>query len=981
MNPVKRKKRIKALLLLALMAASLLVMPAQAFAQTNGRTVRVGWYESPFNMTDELGRKSGYAYEYQQKIAAYTGWSYEYVNGSWPDLLQMLIDGKIDMMSDVSYTEKRSELMLFSSLSMGAEDYYIYIDPDNNEISADNLSSMNGKKVGINKGSVQETFFKDWAAANGVKAEIIELTILQSEVLEMLHRGELDMIVTPDNYNGDLSVVVPVVKVGASDFYFALSNDSQDLLPELNAAMSRIQSENPYYNLQLSQKYMNTSSMNLFLSAEEQSWLSSHGTIRVGYQDNYLAFCASDKNTGELTGALAEYLRIATDCLENGTLDFEAIAFPTAEAAINAMKNGEVDCVFPSNLTDYDGESQGLLITPALMRTDMSAVIRAEDQKSFSKKDRVTVAVNIGNTNYDMFLLDHFPEWRAIYYQDTPTCLEAIADGQADCLLISNYRYNNISALCRKLNLVTLSTGVEMDYCFAVNRGEIQLYSILSKVAEVVPAASVNSALSFYYTEDAMLSVGQIIGQYKWVIIGTAAAVAALIIFLLLRNSRAEKKAQDEQQLIIATEYDPLTGLYVRSFFDEYAQRMKSANPDKPYDAIVMDIERFHSVNAVNGRSFGDKVLLAVSEELKGFLGDKEGIASHAEADKFALFCEHFDNYQGLLDRLQTRLNSMATKADIKLRMGVMPWQKDMDIHQMFEQALIACNMARGHYDEPMIVVDDDLRKREAYEQRLENDMRRALDKREFVVYYQPKYDIQQETPRLISVEALVRWDHPEYGLLSPGEFVHLFEKNGRIGEIDKFVWEETARQISEWKKKYGVTLPASVNLSRVDVFDSELSRALDALIELYGLKSSDLKLEVTESACTENPLLVINVIERLRAKGYQIEMDDFGSGYSSLHMLSNMPVDVLKMDREFVSNIEYSKKDVRLVDLILGISNELEIPVIAEGVETKEQLDILKEMGCEYVQGFYFSKPLPADEFEDAILAKAVKTGTISQA
>jgi EAL domain-containing protein (putative c-di-GMP-specific phosphodiesterase class I) len=243
------------------------------------------------------------------------------------------------------------------------------------------------------------------------------------------------------------------------------------------------------------------------------------------------------------------------------------------------------------------------------------------------------------------------------------------------------------------------------------------------------------------------------------------------------------------------------------------------------------------------------------------------------------------------------------------------------------------------------------------------------VEQREFKVYYQPKYNIQYEPPRLASAEALVRWQHPELGLIPPCDFIPLFEGNGQISIIDKYVWAEAARQIALWKEKYGVTVPVSVNLSRVDVFDPQLEDILDGLIFDNGLIHQDLKLEVTESAYTENAEEVLKVIERLRTKGYEIEMDDFGSGYSSLNMLSSMPVDVLKMDRGFIMNIEHSEQDFRLVQLILDIARNLKLPVIAEGVETEEQIWMLKNAGCDYVQGYYFSRPLPAEEFEKLIM------------
>ena len=973
MGRTKRKtayRLLSTLLLLALAAA--LALPMGAFAAGGKNVVRVGWYESPFNSTDELGRRSGYAYEYQQRIAAYTGWTYEYVEGSWPELLQMLADGRIDLLSDVSYTEERTAHMLFSSLSMGAEEYYIFIAPGNEEIRLEDLSTFNGKTVGVNAGSVQADFFRDWAAANGVRAELVELTVSEEESRAMLRRGAIDLYVSLDNYL-NVSTAVPVCKVGASDFYFAVSTDRPELLTELNAAMSRIQDEDPTYNLDLNAKYIKASDFNRFLSAEENAWLTGHGPIRVGYQDNYLAFCAAD-DKGELTGALKDYLAVASDCLANAHLEFETYAYPTAAAAMEAMKRGEVDCMFPANLTDYDGETQGYYMTPPLMRTDMSAIIREEARETFFKAERVTVAVNIGNTNYDMFLLDHFPDWRSIYFQDTPECLRAIADGKADCLLMSYYRFNNVAEQCRKLGLTVVSTGVEMDYCFAVNRDDTILYSILSKVAGVVPDATVNSALSYYFTEDAKSSLGDLVLQNLGLLAAALVVVAAVVAVLVLRKSRAEKKADEERRLISATENDELTGLYQRNFFYEYADRIYREQPDKPMDAVALNIEQFHAVNALNGREFGDLVLRTLGDEIHAFLKEHNGIACHGEADRFAIYCTHLEEPRALFDRLQDRLNSLPSNTGIQLRMGVMPWQAGTEPRQLIDEAHVACGMARGHFREHLVVFDESVRKREELEQRLLQDADRAAKNGELEVYYQPKYDIRVDPPRLMSAEALVRWRHPELGLIEPDDFVPLLERDGRIGAVDRFVWSEAARQAAEWKARYGAAVPISVNLSRVDVFDPLLESTLDEVLEANGLSHGDLKLEITEAACTENADRARDVLERLRSKGYEIEMDDFGAGYSSLNMLSAVPVDALKMDRAIIGDMDRESRDVRLVELILGIAKSLNVPVIAEGVETEAQLRLLREMGCALAQGFVFSRPLPAEEFEAAVLKESLK-------
>ena len=427
------------------------------------------------------------------------------------------------------------------------------------------------------------------------------------------------------------------------------------------------------------------------------------------------------------------------------------------------------------------------------------------------------------------------------------------------------------------------------------------------------------------------------------------------------------------RRLIQAAEFDSLTGLYSRNFFFEYVNRIHQYHPNWSMDAIVINIEQFHSVNALNGREFGDKVLAAIGEGIQGFLADSEGIASRFEADQFDIYCQHRDDYQALLDRLQEEVNALSINASIRLRMGVAPWRRDVEPVLLFDRARAACSMVRSNYKTRLMVYDEEMYQREMMDQRLLNDLRRAMEERELTVYYQPKYNVQCDPPRLSSAEALIRWNHPELGMVPPGRFIPLFEGNGQISAVDGFVWNEAARQIAQWRKKYNFTVPVSVNLSRVDVFDPSLEERLEGLIERYGLDHKALKLEVTESAYTDNSEQMIELINRLRARGFEIEMDDFGSGYSSLNMLSYMPIDVLKMDMQFVRNITQSEKDFRLVQVVLDIARYLKVPVVAEGVETREQLDILKSAGCDLVQGYYFSRPLPPVEFE-ALIEKELK-------
>ena len=436
---------------------------------------------------------------------------------------------------------------------------------------------------------------------------------------------------------------------------------------------------------------------------------------------------------------------------------------------------------------------------------------------------------------------------------------------------------------------------------------------------------------------------------------------------ILARVSRVVELSEG-RQLISAAEHDKLSMLYTRNFFMEYAERIFQYHPELHMDAVVINIEQFHSINALNGRSFGDRVLQVIGEEINAFLAGTEGIASRFEADRFAIYCMQQPDYRALLNRFQDRVNRLTRKVSIRLRMGVRTWQKGVEPLTMFDHARAACNRVRGDFQNPLMFYDDDMRMKELLNQRLLNDLHSAADERQFKVFYQPKYDIQADPPRLASAEALIRWKHPELGMISPGEFIPLFEGNGLISVVDNFVWKEAAAQITAWKEKYGFTLPVSVNVSRADVFDPTLVERLAELVESNGLDYGSIKLEVTETAYADDANQVLEVIRRLRERGFEIEMDDFGSGYSSLNMLSDMPVDVLKMDMKFIRNIESSETDRKLVTLILDIAKFLDVSVVAEGVETEGQLAILRSGNCDLVQGYFFSRPLPPEEFEQLI-------------
>lgn len=428
----------------------------------------------------------------------------------------------------------------------------------------------------------------------------------------------------------------------------------------------------------------------------------------------------------------------------------------------------------------------------------------------------------------------------------------------------------------------------------------------------------------------------------------------------------------ESRTIISSTERDDLTGLYTRGYFFAYINRMLP-NIECNMDAVVINLDRFHLVNELFGRPEGDRMLREtaglISERL---VGDK-GIACRTEADSFYVFCVHRDNYEEALVDIQREIEARTVAKSVRIRAGVYKnIECGLDVESCYRRAKTACDRLRGGFGAHTEVYDNDMHEKELFDERLISDFSRSLENGEFKVYFQPKYNIEDDVPKLSSAEALVRWTHPEFGFISPGQFIPLFEKNGLIRQLDEFVWDKAAAQVKQWQDEMEFTLPVSVNVSRVDAFDPLLCQKLTDIIDRHGITRDSLLLEITESACSEDSARFIEIVNDLRKKGFKIEMDDFGSGYSSLNMLTSIPIDAIKLDMYFIRNMLTDETAFRLVKLVVDVSDFLGVPVIAEGVEKQEQLTVLKAMGCEVIQGYYFSPPKPPENIT-ALIEKEI--------
>ena len=435
---------------------------------------------------------------------------------------------------------------------------------------------------------------------------------------------------------------------------------------------------------------------------------------------------------------------------------------------------------------------------------------------------------------------------------------------------------------------------------------------------------------------------------------------------IILARVRHAILLAEESDIISRTEKDSLTGLTTKKYFYEFINEFDSYNPDAKMDAIAINIKRFHTINDMFGRKFGDRILVKVSKSLKQLMEKYNGLVSRVESDTFYVYIASRDNYQEIIFKALDEVASDLNKDfHIDFKVGIYRnVDKSQSIEKRFDDALRALRQNDNSLSNTLVVYNREMHEKEIFEERLVLEFDKSIEEKQFIFYLQPKIDVSRSVYRLSSAEALVRWIHPIYGVISPGVFIPLFERHGLIQKLDFYIWNEAAAQVRKWKEEFNVTVPISINVSRVDLFNEHLVDELLAIVKRNNISVNELILEVTESAVVSDTSVMIENIKKLKENGFIIEMDDFGTGYSSLHMVSSLPIDALKIDMSFIKNIMTSSKDKRMVEIILQIAKLLKAKTIAEGVETLNQVNALRRMGVDIIQGYHFSMPLPIDEF-----------------
>ena len=507
---------------------------------SESKTVRVGWYEGTYNTTGQNGERSGYSYEYQQTVAAYAGWDYEYVTNDWSELLKMLENGEIDLLGGVSYTEERADSMLFSEQRMGEERYYLYADLSNTDISTSDLTTLNGKRIGMLEKSSATTQYCEWEEKHGLRTQHVVITGAK-DVHEKLVNDQIDGFVLNESPQWEQENLSAIAVVGGSDNYFVINKDRPDLKEDLDNAMRRITHDKPFYEDDLYKRYLSASSEET-LSNEEKIWINQHGTIRVGYLKSDIGASLSDAKDSEPVGIINDYIGYAENCLGNQTLGFELKGFESQEKQLQALKDDEIDMIFHINQNPYEAEQNMIALSNTVFEVNVS-VLTASDH--FDETVENTVAVSKGNLLSKWYISYNYPQWKICEYDSSEEVRKAVRNGEADCFIVKAGQTSK-RLEDNKLHSVFLT---KLSYSsFAVSRQNTVLLSVLNKTLNTLSTSQLSGAFSMYENTSQKVTLLDYIRDNLLVVsvafLMVFLLILVVILYLLMRARKAQLQAE-----------------------------------------------------------------------------------------------------------------------------------------------------------------------------------------------------------------------------------------------------------------------------------------------------------------------------------------------------------------------------------------------------------------------------------------------------
>lgn len=529
----KKGKRLAALCTIIFVVLSM-CMPC--LADETQKTIRVGSFEDTFNYVDEHGVRRGYGYELMQALAGYTGWKFEYVKCDWSNCFEKLENGEIDIMGDIAYTDVRAKEMLFSEETMGEEKYVLYANLSDMDIVSSDFKSLDGKRIGVLKGTNSEYMLTNWENKYGIHTEHVNVSG-NEDVKKKLANNEIDCFVSLEESIWSERGISSVTTIGESDIYFVINKERSDIKQELDYAMRQLDSDSPFFKADLYKKYF-TLDYTQFLTGFEKSYIKEHGGIRIGFLDNDSVVFSMDKKSGEIRGTLSEYISYAKDCLGNHTLKFDIEAFDDYDKMIEALQNNEIDVIYYASRNSNVAEKKEYALSNTAWTYNLIAVTNKED---FNENDEYVVAVPKNKVALKQHIAYNYPHWKLVDCDSIEDGANMVDNGKVDCFIMGS---SQVLSFDGKKNFKIIPLTKTMEACFAVKDGQATLLSILNKTIKAMPSDMLTSAIAMYDSTAYKTTFYSFLKDHLVVVLVLGFSIIIVILLLLQKARRAEASAK-----------------------------------------------------------------------------------------------------------------------------------------------------------------------------------------------------------------------------------------------------------------------------------------------------------------------------------------------------------------------------------------------------------------------------------------------------
>ena len=916
------------------------------------KTIKIGYVPNYVTLTDpKIEGEEGYGYEYFKEISHYTSHNYEYIPLELGEGIEELESGEIDILGPVLKNKEREAKYGFTEESFGKEVITLIAHKDS-EYNFNDIEEFNNKKIGVQSYSLYKEDIDKYLKENNINATIVDIN---SKTIEKdLENGVYDLVVESSTYMTPNTKVV--ANLGSNEMYYITRKDDIELIRELEYGLSQIQRNDFTFNEELYIKYYKDKYYaKKVLTEKQEEILKDIDTVRVGFDEDMLSLQYMKDNKAQ--GMAIDIINmIANDA------GVKVQYIPINEET--KVENLDLDL----NISIMNGDE--LSDDNHLSKPYLSQNIMVCGSRDNIDKNNITIGVMEYKKQNLNKIYNMTEGYKLKIYQDVEDLRSDLELGKIDFVVGSSILVNYILGTLSHNDYVTYATQYKFNFRIEVNeelpREFIEILDILiSRLNQVEVDALI---MSNHHEVKRQITITEIMKTYTRELVVSTIIVFLVIIFIIIYHAR--KKRKDIQK---ALEVDSLTGYMTKYKFIKDAEKILKLAKNNEYSIIAIDIDNFSYINEIHGNNKANLFIKGYAKQL-GKCYHNAVFISRFNTDNFILLMKtiHINEIPCQNEKCSNCTNQVAKNIlgqnhKITISKGIyIIKDTNMSVIQMIENAIYAKKLGKHIYGNTSNVFTDEMKKQLEIKNKIVINMEEALINKEYKVIYQPKVNLKNN--EIIGAEALVRWIRANDIQIYPDEFIPLFEKNGFIGKLDLYVFEEVCIFIKA-NKKILKNKTISVNISGQTLTNPRLLPELVSIVQKYEIEFEMIELEITESAIVDNFKEIADRISELKTIGFVISMDDFGSGVSSLNRFKDINVDIIKIDRIFLNGLLKDKKGIIIMESIITLAKSLQLKIVAEGVETKEQAQFLSELNCDIAQGYYFAKPMDSKKFIDLIL------------